>query len=72
MKTLFIGSVEFSEVILTDYLENKFQALEIYNSEIGKYPFPRSPEAVKALAMVRGVASGFYAVEAFQLLRERF
>jgi hypothetical protein len=35
------------------------------------FPFPRSVEAIRALAAVRGAASGFVAAEAFQLLRER-
>jgi LmbE family N-acetylglucosaminyl deacetylase len=53
------------------YLDRKLQALDIYSSEIGAFPFPRSLEAVRALATLRGAASGFKAAEAFELLRER-
>jgi LmbE family N-acetylglucosaminyl deacetylase len=53
------------------YLDQKLQALDIYSSETGEFPFPRSIEAVSALATLRGAASGFKAAEAFELLRER-
>jgi LmbE family N-acetylglucosaminyl deacetylase len=53
------------------YIADKLRAMEIYTSEIGKFPFPRSREAIQALATLRGTASGFMAAEAFELLRER-
>jgi len=37
----------------------------------GEFPFPRSHEAIRALATLRGAASGFKTAEAFELLRER-
>jgi LmbE family N-acetylglucosaminyl deacetylase len=52
------------------YLADKLRAMDIYESEIGEFPFPRSYEAIRALATLRGVASGFKAAEAFELLRE--
>lgn len=58
-------------VNIEQYLENKLRAMDIYKSETGRFPFPRSHEAIRALAAVRGVASGFNAAEAFQLLRDR-
>jgi LmbE family N-acetylglucosaminyl deacetylase len=58
-------------VNIEGFLEKKIEALEIYNSEMDDFPFPRSSEAVRALAKVRGAASGFVAAEAFILLRER-
>jgi N-acetylglucosamine malate deacetylase 1 len=58
-------------VDISGHLEAKIAALRIYESELGQPPFPRSVEAVRALATVRGAASGFHAAEAFQLLRER-
>jgi LmbE family N-acetylglucosaminyl deacetylase len=57
-------------VNIEDYLQKKLQATNIYKSEFGKFPFPRSVEAIKSLSDVRGAASGFKAAEAFQLLRE--
>jgi N-acetylglucosamine malate deacetylase 1 len=58
-------------VDITRYLERKLEVLAAYQSELGRFPFPRSIEAVRSLAAVRGAASGFEAAEAFQLLRER-
>lgn len=53
------------------YLEGKLSAMDIYTSEVGQSPFPRSREVIKALATLRGAASGFKSAEAFELLRER-
>lgn len=58
-------------VNIENHLNDKLRAMEIYESEIGKFPFPRSQEAIRALATLRGAASGFKAAEAFELLRER-
>jgi LmbE family N-acetylglucosaminyl deacetylase len=58
-------------VDIDQFLDQKLRAMEIYKSEVGAFPFPRSHEAIRALAAVRGVAAGFKAAEAFQLLRER-
>lgn len=54
------------------HLSVKLQAMNIYASEVGDFPFPRSHEAIRALSTLRGAASGFNAAEAFELLRERF
>ena len=58
-------------VNIEKYLKNKLQAMNIYQSELGEFPFPRSHEAIQALASLRGAASGYKAAEAFELLRER-
>lgn len=58
-------------VDITPFLEDKLIAMSIYASEIQSFPFPRSKDAIRALAKVRGASSGFEAAEAFQLLRER-
>ena len=52
------------------YLEGKLRAMDVYTSEVGKFPFPRSNEAISALASFRGSSSGYKAAEAFELLRE--
>jgi LmbE family N-acetylglucosaminyl deacetylase len=57
-------------VNIEPYLAEKLQAMNIYVSELGVFPFPRSHEAIRALATLRGAASGFRAAEAFELLRE--
>lgn len=56
---------------ITEFFDKKIKAMDIYASEIGDFPFPRSHEAIRALATLRGAASGFKAAEAFELLRER-
>lgn len=58
-------------VDIEPFLDGKLRAMDIYASELGPFPFPRSHEAIRALATLRGAASGFKAAEAFELLRER-
>lgn len=58
-------------VDIAAYIERKLDIMSIYQSELGQFPFPRSLEAIRALALLRGASSGFIAAEAFQLLRER-
>jgi LmbE family N-acetylglucosaminyl deacetylase len=58
-------------VDIEDQLEQKLEVMALYRSEIGEFPFPRSVEAVRSLARLRGAASGFAAAEAFELLRMR-
>lgn len=53
------------------YLDKKIEIMNIYESEISEFPFPRSEKAIRSLAHVRGAASGFEAAEAFMLLKER-
>lgn len=57
-------------VNIAEQLTRKLEAVAVYASEIGKFPFPRSPEAVRALAALRGATAGCAAAEAFVLLRE--
>jgi LmbE family N-acetylglucosaminyl deacetylase len=52
-------------------LERKLEILHEYGDELGDFPFPRSDEAVRALAALRGAEAGFAAAEAFQVLRLR-
>ena len=58
-------------VDIEHFFSKKLQAMDIYSSEMGGFPFPRSHKAIQALATLRGSASGFKAAEAFELLRER-
>jgi LmbE family N-acetylglucosaminyl deacetylase len=58
-------------VDISNFLSDKIKILEIYSSEIGIFPFPRSKLSIESLARYRGSTSGFIAAEAFQLLRER-
>lgn len=58
-------------VNIDKYLDKKIEIMNIYESEISNFPFPRSEKAIRSLAYVRGAASGYEAAEAFMLLKER-
>lgn len=53
------------------FLTTKLSAMRLFAGEMGTFPFPRSVDAIEALARTRGAESGFAAAEAFELLRER-
>ncbi|MFQ5347674.1 MAG: PIG-L deacetylase family protein [Rhodothalassiaceae bacterium] len=55
---------------ISETLAAKIEALGLYPGECGEHPFPRSVEAVRALAIRRGAAAGVAAAEAFMILRE--
>jgi LmbE family N-acetylglucosaminyl deacetylase len=55
---------------ISRHLPAKLRLLRLWKGESGKFPFPRSLQAVKALAQWRGSQAGFRAAEAFQILRE--
>ncbi len=66
-------NVSFNPQVFSDisrYLNKKIRILYTYKSELGKFPFPRSSKAIRALAAVRGVACGYRAAEAFMLIKE--
>lgn len=54
---------------ITDYMESKLKIMEIFESEIGAHPFPRSLDNIRALAHFRGASVGVKYAEAFQLLK---
>ena len=58
-------------VDIEPWLQPKLDILGVYQQELGDFPFPRSLDAVEALAKFRGTTAGFKAAEAFMLLRER-
>ena len=55
---------------ITDTLHKKIEAMQIYKSEIRKYPHQRSIEALAITAKHWGVKVGLEAAEAFMLVRE--
>jgi len=68
------GGVPFRPTAYVDvspHLDRKLEILESYSGELGAFPFPRSAEAVRALAALRGAESGCAAAEAFGVLRLR-
>jgi LmbE family N-acetylglucosaminyl deacetylase len=56
-------------VDVTRTLEAKIAAMGCYESEARKFPHPRSPEALRAIAMRWGSVCGCGAAEAFELVR---
>ena len=56
---------------IDDFIDIKCEAMNRFSSEVENFPFPRSYQAIKALANLRGAASGFQNAEAFEILRER-
>jgi len=56
-------------VDITDTLDVKLKAMQTYESEVRTFPYPRSPEAIWALAQLRGSSVGLRAAEAFELIR---
>lgn len=57
-------------VDISDYAQQKLALLNIYDSEVGDFPFPRSTKAVQALESLRGSQCNSQAAEAFMLLKE--
>ena len=56
-------------VDVTGTLEAKIAAMGCYETEGRKFPHPRSPEALRAIAMRWGSVCGCGAAEAFELVR---
>lgn len=56
-------------VDITDYLDAKLRAVACYASQAQPAPLPRSPQALTALAQLRGSQIGVAAAEAFVLVR---
>ena len=44
--------------------------MKMYKGELGEHPFPRSEEAIKALATIRGIVAGVESAESFMSLKE--
>jgi LmbE family N-acetylglucosaminyl deacetylase len=57
-------------VCISDVLGHKISALEAYDEEMREFPHPRSYDAVRGLAALRGSTVGVKAAEAFSVLRE--
>ena len=57
-------------VNISEQIEKKISLINTYKSEIKKYPFPRSNEAIISQAKLFGSYMGVNSAEAFQLLRE--
>jgi len=56
-------------VDISKYITQKMKAMSAYESQLHKFPEPRSLEALKALALFRGSQSGFGYGEGFHIVR---
>ena len=57
-------------VNISDFLDDKIRIMKTYDGEMGDFPFPRSEQAIRALAHNRGSQTGCDAAEAFMILKE--
>jgi LmbE family N-acetylglucosaminyl deacetylase len=55
---------------VSKYIKKKIEIMKIYKSEIGKFPFSRSKEAIIALAMYRGTQINLKFAESFIIVRQ--
>lgn len=55
---------------ITDFIEQKLNALRVYKEELREYPHPRSLKGIEVLAQYRGIESGYKFAETFQLIRD--
>lgn len=58
-------------VDIAPWQDRKMEILQVFASELGEFPFPRSLRAVRAWDETRGASSGFLSAEAFHLLLDR-
>lgn len=68
-ENIFIPQV-YSDI--SNFLEQKIETMQIYESEIQKPPLPRSLDNIRALARFRGASVAVQYAEAFMLVRELF
>ena len=57
-------------VNITEFMKQKLELAQIYSSELGEHPFPRSVRNIKALATFRGGFAGVEYAEAFQIVHK--
>jgi len=59
-------------VNISGQLESKIELMTVYKQEMADFPFPRSAQAIRAQATLRGSQAGYNAAEAYQLLKEKY
>jgi hypothetical protein len=57
---------------LSNFMDKKIEIMKIYECELQESPLPRSVEAIRALAQLRGASIGVKYTVAFMLLRDLF
>lgn len=54
---------------ISKYMDKKIEAMKIYDTELGEFPFPRSIKNMEALATLRGAMCGTQYAEGFRLIK---
>ncbi|BAI79870.1 conserved hypothetical protein [Deferribacter desulfuricans SSM1] len=57
-------------VDISDFIDKKIEIMNIYQSELGEHPFPRSIDNILNLAFYRGSQCNYQYAESFMLLKE--
>lgn len=55
---------------ISEYIDKKIEIMEVFKSEVGQHPFPRSSQNIRALANFRGASCNCNYAESFVLLKE--
>jgi LmbE family N-acetylglucosaminyl deacetylase len=56
-------------VDISKFLKRKIEIMNVFASEMGEHPFPRSAKNIEALAVFRGASVGVEYAESFQLIK---
>jgi len=56
-------------VDISEFFQQKLEVMQIYISELGEHPFPRSNKNIESLATFRGASVGVNYAEAFQVIK---
>lgn len=56
-------------VDISNYMDKKIEAMKIYDTELGEFPFPRSIKNMEALSTLRGAMCGGQYAEGFRLIK---
>ena len=56
-------------VDISKYMDKKIEAMKIYDTELGEFPFPRSIKNMEALSVVRGAMCGTQHAEGFRVIK---
>lgn len=56
-------------VDISEFFVKKLEIMQVYQSELGEHPFPRSIKNIEALATFRGATVGVKYAEAFQVVK---
>ena len=56
-------------VDISNFFKQKIKIMQVYESEMGEHPFPRSERNIEALATFRGASVGVEYAESFQIIK---